>query len=95
MFDVFQGCFKDNFRFFAGLYFIYRIAILIFYAFSESLFQYATLAELVLLLILGAHSIVQPYKLRTHNIIDSLLFLNLAVVNGFTVVLLKLFSRKH
>ena len=90
MFDVFQGCFKDNFRFFAGLYFFYRIAILVPFAFSESLFQFAIFAELVFLSILGAHSIVHPYKLRTHNVIDSLLFLDLAVINMLTIALLKL-----
>ena len=91
MFDVFQGCFKDNFRFFSGLYFFYRMAILAPYAFSRtSLFQYTVITEFVLLVIIGAHSIVQPYKLKSHNVIDSLLFLDLAVLNGFTVLVLRL-----
>ena len=89
MFDVFQGCFKDNVRFFAGLYFFYRVAILVPYSFTVSFFQYALVAEFSLLAMLGFHSIVQPYKLRIHNIIDSLLFLDLAVINGLTIVLLK------
>ena len=90
MFDVFQGCFKDNFRFFSGLYFFYRIAILASKSFSESLLQNTIIAEFSLLLILGVHSIVHPYKLMIHNVIDSLLFLDLAVLNGLTAVLLKL-----
>ena len=28
--DSFQACFKDKYRFFAGLYFTYRIAIALF-----------------------------------------------------------------
>ena len=90
MFDVFQGCFKDNFRFFSGLYFFYRMAILTPFAFSDSLFQYAVIAELLLLVMLGTHSIAQPYKVKAHNIIDSLLLLDLAMINGFTIALLKL-----
>ena len=90
MFDVFQGCFKDSYRFFSGLYFVYRIAIIVPYAFSESIFQYAIIAEFVLLLILGIHAFIHPYKCRAHNSIDSLLFLDLATLNLFTIVLLKL-----
>ena len=90
MFDVFQGCFKDNFRFFSGLYFFYRVAILTPFAFSDSQFQYAITAQLLILVMLGIHSIAHPYKVKVHNVIDSLLLLDLAVINGFTITLLKL-----
>ena len=90
MFDVFQGCFKNNFRFFSGLYFFYRMAILIPFAFSDSQFQYAIIAELLLLVMLGAHSIAQPYKLKAHNVIDGLLLLDLAIINGLKVAMLKI-----
>ena len=90
MFDVFQGCFKNNFRFFSGLYFFYRMAILIPFAFSDSQFQYAIIAELLLLVMLGTHSIAQPYKLKAHNIIDGLLLLDLAIINGLKVAMLKI-----
>ena len=35
--DSFQACFKDRFRFFAGLYFMYRVAIFAAYAFSKNI----------------------------------------------------------
>ena len=85
MFDVFQGCFKDNCRYFAGLYFFYRAALLVPYSFSQNLFECAVLTELVLALILGLHSTIQPYKKNTHNAIDSLFLCNLAIINGISI----------
>ncbi len=87
---MFQSCFKNNFSFFAGLYLIYRTAILVPYSFSSGVFMHTITTALILLLILGIHSAAQPYKQRTHNIIDSLLFLNLAIINGLTVLEMKL-----
>lgn len=86
MFDVFQSSFKHNFSFFAGLYLIYRAAILAPYSFSSGIFAHTITTALILLVILGIHSAVQPYKEKTHNIVDSLLFLNLATINGLTVL---------
>ena len=39
----------------------------------------------MLILILAVHSLFQPYKEKRHNIIDSLLFANLAIINGITL----------
>ncbi len=87
MFDVFQGCFKDNYRFFAGLYFFYRAALLVPYSFGQNLFECAVLAELVLAFILGLHSTAQPYKVNKYNVIDSLLLCNLLIINGISIYL--------
>lgn len=46
------GCFKDSYSFFAGLYFIYRAAILIPYSFSGGVFAYNSMTALILILIL-------------------------------------------
>ena len=83
--DTFQGCYKDHCRFFAGLYFMYRVAILAAYAFSTTINSYYVTAEVLIIGILGFHSAVQPYEKKCHNIIDSLLFANLALINGLTI----------
>lgn len=83
--DSFQSSFKDNFRFFAGLYFLYRLVALAAYAYSKTLIHFYTLVELNLILILALHSVVQPYKVKWHNTIDSLIFSNLAIINGITI----------
>ena len=83
--DAFQSSFKDNYRFFAGLYFLYRAIILAAYAYSGTVFQFYSTVQLELILVLALHAICQPYKKRKHNIIDALLFTNLAVINAITL----------
>lgn len=83
--DSFQSSFKDNFRFFAGLYFLYRLLALAAYAYSKTLVVFYTWVELKLIVILALHSTIQPYKVKWHNIIDSLIFANLAIINGITL----------
>lgn len=85
--DSFQGSFKDKFRFFAGLYFIYRVLILASYSIARSTSQFFVISQFLLLIYMGAHSIVQPYKKQSHNIIDSLIFLNLVLINACTIFL--------
>ena len=83
--DSFQSSFKDNFRFFAGLYFLYRACLLATYAYFQGLLQFYTFVELQLILVLAVHAIFQPYKKKIHNIIDTLLFTNLAIINSITL----------
>ena len=88
--DTFQFSFKDKMRFFAGLYFLYRVAVLS----VHSIFQgnnelFLDLSVVLLVLFLGINSVAQPYRSRKHNIMDILLLLNLAAVNGLTVFCLK------
>ena len=79
--DSIQGCFKDDFRFFAGLYFLYRWIILVIYINPGKFNVYYTVVSAVLLFILILHTICQPYIKRIHNIIDALLFANLLLIN--------------
>ena len=83
--DTFQSSFKDKYRFFAGFYFLYRLFALFAYAFSNTLVIFYTVVEFQLVIILTIHAIVQPYKKTLHNVIDSLIFSNLAIINGITL----------
>ena len=79
-FDSFQSCFRDKFRFFSGLYFVYRFFIMfnvVIYYFQESFFY----LEIQLIMMLIIHAICQPYKKYLHNVIDTLLIGNLATIN--------------
>ena len=78
--DSIQGCFKDNFRFFAGLYFLYRWTILLIHMCSTTFTAYYTAVSAVSLLFLMMHAICQPYIKRVHNVIDALLFTNLLLI---------------
>ena len=82
--DSFQSCFKDNMRFFAGLYFLYRWLILLIYVITRSYSIYYTTVTGALLVILVIHTVFQPYVKRAHNIIDTLLFANLILISCLT-----------
>ena len=83
--DAFQSSFKDKYRFFAGLYFLYRVAILAPFVCAQSRLAFYSIAQVLLTLILTAHSILQPHKERKQNIVDSLLFANLCLINAITL----------
>ena len=83
--DSFQGCYRDKVRFFSGLYFAYRVIILGCYSLARSTSQFHVISQFLLMGFMGIHSIVQPYKKRSHNIIDSFIFLTLVIINGCTV----------
>ena len=79
--DSIQGCFKDDFRFFAGFYFLYRWSILLIHMSTSTFSVYYTAVGGALLFLLTLHSVFQPYIKRAHNIIDALLFINLILIN--------------
>ena len=83
--DGFQSSFKDKYRFFAGLYFAYRALILALFVFCQSWLEFYCAVQLLLIIILTVHSLLQPHKERKHNIIDSLLFANLCFINSITL----------
>ena len=84
--DSIQCCYKDNLRFFAGLYFLYRWMIVLAYVASPTFGTYYIVVGGILTCILILHSIFQPYIKRAHNVTDTLLFANLLVINLFSFV---------
>ena len=77
--DSFQSCFKDEYRFFAGLHFLYRVTLLAS-SYASSLTTTYTILQAQLFAIFMIHAIAQPYKERWHNIVDSLMLFTLALV---------------
>ena len=74
IFDAFQSCYKDEYRFFAGLLFAYRVAALAIYAFTPTTaFNYVWI-QLFFVLILFVHCVCQPYKNKWHNFIEAFIF---------------------
>ena len=82
--DSFQGCFKDNLRFFAGLYFLYRSVPLLLDTFILNYSAFYTAVQVFVIVILALHAYCQPYTQRWHNMIDALLFADLAIMNAIT-----------
>ena len=85
IFDSFQSCYKDKCRFFAGLYFMYRLFILGANVFTRSYKGFYTIVQLVLILMLVIHALAQPYRKSWHNTVDTFIFADLAIVNGLTL----------
>ena len=82
--DSFQSCFKDNMRFFGGLYFLYRWIILLAFISTQSYSIYYISIIGGLVGILALHAVCQPYVKRGHNIIDTLLLANLIVISSLS-----------
>lgn len=79
-FDSFQSSYKDDYRFFSGFYFIYRLFILLTFSIARSYTIYYLTILIGLAFILCLHAAFQPYRNRCHNILDAFIFLNLIVL---------------
>ena len=73
IFDEFQSCYLDKYRWYCIVYYISFILFLI-------VAQYPLGPQLLLVLLLSLHFVVQPYKKHILNIIDMLLLLDLLVL---------------
>ena len=87
LFDSFQGCFKDNWRCFSGIYFLYRFVILLIRVFFPNIVSFYLVTEFFLVFFLVFHSSVQPYQKRWHNVLDTVIFGNLVILNAFSLFL--------
>ena len=84
--DSFQSCYKDKFRFFGGLQFLYRGLIIATFNFADSPLKFYTAIEIELIIILVIHVVAQPYRNKYHNIVDTLIIANIALVNALTML---------
>ena len=84
--DCFQGCYKDQYRFFAGLYFVYRVALILCILITKTFNESLVYTQLLLVLFLVIHAIVYPYKRKLHNTLDSAAFSIMAVINLVTLI---------
>ena len=82
--DSFQGVFTENCRMFAGLLFLWRMILTAIFAFSSTITEFYLMTEIALLTFFAIHSIARPYKRRLYNMIDSVMFANLAIINALS-----------
>ena len=85
LFDSFQGSFKDDHRYFAGFYFMYRLIWLVALASIRELASFYVTLEVKLVLILLLTAYMQPHKNKWHNRIDACIFALLAIINACTI----------
>ena len=83
--DSFQGCYKDNYRYFAGLLFVYRFLMSLSFALSTSAITLYLSLEVLAIVMLAFHAWAQPYQRRFYNLLDTFVYANLAIVNGLSL----------
>ena len=84
--DSFQACFKDKYRFFAGLYFAYRVLIpLVYLSFNETDLISYIFVEIMIFFIVFLHVLFRPYKVLWHNYLESAIFIILLFINTITI----------
>ena len=84
-FDAFQSCFKNKYRFFAGLYFLYRAMAVVLITYDWQLTTRLIYQQGFFLLIIIIHCACQPYKSRKYNILDGCIFVILAAINSLSL----------
>ena len=87
--DSFQGCYKKDFRFFAGAYFLFRLAINVSYILTDTWLQQFTVQQILCVLLILLVALCRPYKEDKNylNYVDLLIFTNLTVLNLLSLFL--------
>lgn len=86
--DTFQGFYRPNRRFFAGVYFLFRLVMFLSYCFTSTIVQQYTIQQIVTSAMIVLISIFQPYKESFFNHVDTLLFFNLATLNAIALYMI-------
>ena len=84
LFDSFQGVFRDNYRMFAGLFFLWRVILTAVFALSSNLTEFFLLTQIALLYFFTIHAVIRPYKRQLFNIIDIVMFANMSIINALS-----------
>ena len=85
-FDAFQSAYKPKFRFFAGVYFLYRVVLWTIDAAHTSPINRTIYYVWFFLTILLIHCTFQPFQQQKHNRIETFYFLLLTFMASFSVV---------
>ena len=84
-FDAFQSCFKNEYRCFAGLYFLYRVITVAIFTFQWKMTTRLIYQQGFFLIITLIHCVCQPYKMRQYNILDGSIFITLVAINSLSL----------
>lgn len=79
--DEYQACYKDQYRFFAGYYLTCRQLIFLISFLNLGVFSYIYILQILSIVLLTIHCLVQPYKNKYLNVLDGLLILDLVFLS--------------
>lgn len=86
--DTFQGCFKNNRRFFAGLYFLFRLALYTSYMLTDTWLLQYTIQQILVTLYIVLIAVLWPYKHAFINYVDIAIFANMGILNILSLYLI-------
>ena len=87
--DTFQGCYRNKMRFFAGLYFLFRLIIDVSFVTTNSWFKQSIIQQITCIVFVVLVALCQPYtsEKKIFNYVDTLMFANLALLNALSLYL--------
>ena len=90
--DAFQGCYRDgtngsrDCRYFAGLYFLFRILlVLVYYLTAPDWILLFLIKQFLFSIAVLLFAIIRPYSEEFYNNLDTTIFTILALLNAFTL----------
>ena len=86
--DTFQGCFRNNRRFFAGLYFLFRLALYTTYMLTDTWLLQYTIQLILVTLYIVLIAVLWPYKRTFINYVDIAIFANMGILNILSLYLI-------
>ena len=90
LFDSFQGCFKDEYRFTSGLFFIYRIVILLSLILSPGLDWFYGSLQVILIVIFTIQALLHPFQDPKHNVMSVFVIMYFLLINCCSIVIFML-----
>ena len=95
--DTFQGCYKDDRRFFAAMYFLFRLTINVGYILTDTWLQQFIFQQIACTVFIVIFVLCWPYQEEKwlFNYIDFLLLSNLAIVNALSLYLFAFSQNNH
>ena len=85
--DTFQGCYRDNMRFFAGLYLICRLAIISAGTLTDTTKGEFSIQAIISLVMMVLVAVCQPYRKKYLNIVDTLILADLVTIKVIRIYL--------
>ena len=79
--DTFQGCYRKDVRFFAGLYFLFRVAVNVSYIFFNKWIDQFVFQQVLCTVMVTLLALYRPYRRKFLNYVDILIFTDLALIN--------------
>lgn len=95
--DTFQGCFRDDRRFFAAMYFLFRLSINVGYIVTNTWLEQFVVQQIACTVFIIIFVLCWPYREEKwiFNYVDFLMLVNLAVVNALSLYLFAFSQTNH